>query len=139
MENSIIEPDKGGYPFKIKYVIQVMFGIFIFILAKFLLKEDFFPFFKWWFVLLLLGIIFLPMTQKLFRFFHDNGYLFSKTVGLALTGYLMWFLSSLRIMKFNSLSCVIAGLLFLCINAFLFIKTKEEAKIPWLHRIKLQQ
>lgn len=128
MENSITAPDEGGYPFKIKYVIQIMIGIFIFIFAKFLLGEDFIPFFKWWFVLLLLGVIFLPMTQKIFRLFHDNGYLFSKTMGIALSGYLMWFLSSLKIMKFSSLNCIIVVILFLCINIVLLYTTKEENK-----------
>ena len=126
--DSVTAPKKGEYRFKIKYITQVMLTIFIFVFGKFLLKKDFHSFFQWWFVLLVLGMVFLPIAQKIFGSFHDNGYLFSKTLGLALTGYLMWFLSSLKLMKFNSLSCVIVVMLFLGINIGLFLKTGSDKK-----------
>lgn len=78
------------------------------ILGKYLLKEDFGPFLQWWAVILLLGLIFQPLTSLLFRTFEDKGYLFSKTIGIAVTGYLMWLFSSLHLLKFTNTSCYIA-------------------------------
>ncbi len=113
---------------KIKYMIQFPILIILIILANLGLKDDFIPFMQWWLVLLLLGLIFLPLTQKIFSSYHDNGYLFSKTIGIAISGYLMWLASSIRIMKFSSLSCVIIVNLCLSVNLLIFFKSKKEEK-----------
>ena len=49
----------------------------------------------------ILGLIFMPLSGLLSL--SDKGYLFSKTIGIAVTGYLMWMLSTLRILKFQQL------------------------------------
>ena len=59
---------------------------------------------KWYLVLTLLGMSVLPITNTLFSKFHDNGYIFSKIIGLLFSSFLMWFLSSLKIMKFNTIN-----------------------------------
>lgn len=114
--------------FKIsKGVIPLILAI---ILAGYLLKNDFAPFMSWWFVLFLLGLIFLPLTNKIFYNFSDNGYLFAKTIGLALTGYLMWLLSTLRILKFTSISCVIVVVIALIINIIIYYVGKKDNNQP---------
>jgi YYY domain-containing protein len=97
-------------------------------MAKIFLKEDFKAFFQWWFVLLLLGITFLPLAQKIFFHFHDNGYLFAKTIGIALSGYLMWLLSSMKLLKFNTVSCILVILIGILFNAILLVRMKTEHK-----------
>lgn len=86
------------------------------ILEKLLLGEDLLPFMQWWFVILILGIMFLPLSGLLFSALPDKGYLFSKTIGIAVTGYLMWMLSALKIMKFTTVSCIISLGIGLIIN-----------------------
>lgn len=55
----------------------------------------------WWGCLFLLGLVVLPFTQCLFEDFRDRGYLFGKTIGLALVAYPVWLLSSLRLVPFR--------------------------------------
>lgn len=86
----------------IKYVASILlFGIIFYIAYK-LLGEDVKPFAQWWFTLLVLGIVFYPMAGIVFKKFHDGGWLFSKTIGLAISGWLLWFLSSLKLFRFTS-------------------------------------
>lgn len=111
----------------ILYTVLIIALMFItFLVGHMLLGEDFTSFFKWWAVLFLIGMVFLPMSGKVFQGFHDNGYLFSKTIGIALTGYLVWLLSSLRILKFTSASCVIVLIILLAVNAVIIVRTKNR-------------
>ena len=89
--------------------------------GRILLQGDFIPFIKWWMTILVLGIIFLPLTNILFSKYHDRGYIFSKTLGIAITGYIMWFFASLRIMKFTTSSCIIAVIIASIINGLILI------------------
>ena len=54
----------------------------------------------WWLTLMGIGLIFLPLTKKLFSNFFDQGYLFSKVFGVAISSYLVWLLASLKILPF---------------------------------------
>ncbi len=130
MENNMVAAIHGNRNTLIKYIMQVMLAILFLILAKLLLKGDFPSFFKWWMVLFLLGLAFLPLTRKMFSSFHDNGYLFSKVMGLAVSGYFMWLVSSVRLMKFTSLSCVIIVTAGILVNIVIFVKTKKPENKP---------
>ncbi len=103
-------------------------AVSLIILGKYLLQKDFGPFLQWWAVILMLGLIFMPLTGNLFRTFEDKGYLFSKTIGIAVTGYLMWLLSSLRILKFTESSCLIAIGLGLLINLAIVLIPKWNSR-----------
>lgn len=66
---------------------------------------------KWWACIFLIGTIFLPDICMAFENFFDNGYLFSKTIGIALTSYAVWLVSSLRIAPFERTTIVMLLLL----------------------------
>lgn len=110
-----------------KKIAHLIIAICLMIFAYFLLRGDLLPFLQWWLLVLLLGISYMPLTSKIFETFHDQGYLFSKVIGIAITGYLMWLLSSLRILKFTQVSCVIALVLGLLLNLVLFLIRKKYA------------
>ena len=74
--------------------------------------EDFSVMLTWWIALMIIGLIFQPVTIILFNRFHDNGWMFSKTIGIAAGAWLLWFLSSFKILKFTQLNCYIV--LFVC-------------------------
>lgn len=118
--------------FKLKYITLYVLNVLLLIVGGILLKEDFFSFFRWWLSVLVLGILFLPLTRKMFSSFHDGGYLFSKVIGIALSGYLMWLLSSLKILKFTEASCYIVLTGCLIFNGFLFLKSKKEEKMTFI-------
>lgn len=48
------------------------------------------PFLKWWLIAQIFGLAALPLTHRVFRHLHDQGYAFSKAVGLLLVSYLLW-------------------------------------------------
>lgn len=55
-----------------------------------LLGQDSGVFLKWWLMALILGIGFYPLTGRLFASFADKGWLFSKAIGAAVSGFLAW-------------------------------------------------
>lgn len=110
--------------------IYTIAAAFLMVFAKYLLGADFKPFLQWWAAIFYLGIIFLPLSFVLFSSLRDKGYLFSKTIGIAVTGYLMWLFSSLHILKFTDASCIISVAVGLCINILiLFLLRKKHSDI----------
>ena len=65
------------------------------------MASDLFLIFQWYFYLLVIGAIFLPIVLKVFKGFYDKGYLFSKAIGIALSSYIVWLLSSFRVAPFS--------------------------------------
>ena len=57
------------------------------------LKENYAFYLKWYFVLLLAGTIFYPISMHLFQNFKDKGWNFSKVLGFVIPGITFWFLS----------------------------------------------
>jgi len=110
----------------------------------FLLGEDMLPFLQWWFAVFCLGIIFMPLSGLLFNRLYDRGYLFSKTMGIAISGYIMWMLSALKIMRFTTASCIIAAGTGLVINIIILLylrikfKSAKRFTAQYLNREKLR-
>ena len=111
---------KNTNQFDVMPVVQsivLMFGYLgVMLLGKMLLKEEFGQVLKWWMTLLLLGVSCLPLSNLLFSGFHDGGFLFSKSIGLALSGWLLWALSSLHVLKFTRTNCILIVVLVFVIN-----------------------
>jgi len=87
-------------------------------LAYLLLRADMLPTIIWWLSLFLIGLIFLPVTEKIFSRFFDKGYLFSKIIGLVILTFILWILSSLKILPFYQISIFV--LLVLAIGVIWF-------------------
>lgn len=73
----------------------------------------------WWFTLFLIGLVFLPLTNKLFGNFFDKGYLFSKVIGLALSSYFVWNLSSQHLIRFSQSNILITLIILTALINFL--------------------
>jgi YYY domain-containing protein len=112
----------------LKKAIYLLITIILIVIGNILLQSDFTPFLQWWITITCIGIIFLPITTLVFGRFHDKGYLFSKPIGLAITGYVMWFLSSLHILKFTALSCIICAGIGLIANGIILVLRKNYQK-----------
>ena len=86
--------------------------------------------FSWWFTILVLGISCMPLTMLVFRRFDDRGWLFSKSIGIMLVGWIMFVLSSAHMLKFMQGACIglIAVVLALNVALFIFGKQKELLK-----------
>ncbi len=117
-----------GKAFRMKKLIYFVISVLLFIAGKFLLQSDYISFLQWWAVIAGLGLSFLPFTYVLFHNFHDKGYLFSKVFGIAIASYLMWLSSSIRLMKFTRLSCILCVVVGLLFNAVLFFWLQKKIR-----------
>lgn len=119
---------------KIIYLIMAVILVFI---GKLLMPGDYTAFLQWWVTIAGIGIIFLPLTSLLFQSFHDKGYLFSKAIGIAVVGYLMWLLSSLRFMKFTTLSCILCVIFGAILNGGVLLWQNKRRAEPVNYRALL--
>lgn len=84
---------------------------------------DFFYLLRWFFVLFLIGIAFLPLTIRLFNNFSDKGYIFSKILGVAIVSYSIFILCLIKVIKFSEVSIFVILLIFFILNYFKNTKT----------------
>lgn len=95
-----------------------------------LLGSDNQVFLIWWLMTVVLGVGFLPLTQVLFDAFTDKGWLFSKAIGIAVAGFLVWAGVCAGFLKFNTTICIavtVAASILCWIAAW---KCKVKISIP---------
>ncbi len=89
---------------------------------------------KFWLVLFIIGILFLPITTKIFRGFFDKGYIFSKILGVIILSYTLFLFSTTYILPFNTLSILLIFIIYLVALLFSY-----GLKIPKLPEKKLRR
>lgn len=55
----------------------------------------------WWMAVAIVGAAAWPLTRRLFRSWHDQGYLMSKAVGMALVTFVVYMLGIFKVVSFN--------------------------------------
>lgn len=95
-------------------------------ISAFLLKWDVITFWIWWMLLGLLGMIFMPVTGRIFSRFQDKGWMFSKVLAVAVCGYLTWLLVSLKILKFTSPVCIAVTVACAVVCVILFFREEKK-------------
>jgi len=90
----------------------------------------------WWLYLFGVGLIFFPLTKRIFQSFFDQGYLFSKVFGLLFSSYLVWLLASFKILPFYRQTIFWALFLGAIANFWLWKKQKNfpeksKEKLPF--------
>ena len=97
--------------------------------------SDFTFIISWWFLILILGLICLPLTFTLFKKFWDKGYVFSKTICIIVLTYLIFICGAFKILTFTNLNLFLIILLILFLNCLIlknrksflsFLKTIKE-------------
>ena len=81
--------------------------------------------FFWWIALFLIGIGFLPLTLRIFRGFPDRGWLFAKTIGLFLSGALLFAFAAAGLLPFSDKLVLLA---VIAISVVLWIVGISSAK-----------
>ena len=115
------------------YLIKIAPVVLLAGTAYWLLGSDFFTFLTWWEMLFLLGLVFMPVTSRMFQGFDDNGWMFSKVLAVAVCGYVQWLLACLKITPFTGITCVILTI-SCCLGSLLYgIKCKNRLpdSLPW--------
>jgi uncharacterized membrane protein len=64
----------------------------------------------WWLMIQFIGWLALPIAFHVFRWLPDRGYSFAKSIGLLLTGYIIWLGASTQLLR-NDLGGVYGSLL----------------------------
>lgn len=70
----------------------------------------------WWFLLLIIGAGFMPLSAVVFRRFEDRGWMFSKMIGFLIAGWALWALTVAGITEFTGVNAVSAVLLLSVAN-----------------------
>src|SRR3989344_593560 len=91
---------------------------------------------QWYIMLALLGLIFLPLTKRLFPNFIDGGYAFAKTIGILILTYLTLVTGTFHILTFSFPSLIILilisfGLSFFSLR-YIPLADKNQRLLPWL-------
>jgi uncharacterized membrane protein len=81
-------------------------AVLLTVLSAYLLGGDVWTFWTWWLLALFMGMVAMPVTGRLFGGFEDRGWLFSKVLAIAVTGFLTWLLVAVEILSFTAAVCV---------------------------------
>jgi uncharacterized membrane protein len=74
---------------------------------------DFWLVVRWWGVLFLVGAVAFSLTKRLFVGWFDEGYFFSKAVGMAVVTWIVYAMGTVRILPFSTVSILVAlGVVF---------------------------
>ncbi len=87
----------------------------------------------WWFVMALLGWIAWPYAFGIFRPLRDRGYLFSRSLGWLVSGWLLWWMASLGWMQ-NSVRGAWSVVLLLGIGGALLAYRQRQSLGRYLRR-----
>ena len=77
----------------------------VFVIWAIILKNEFLYVLVWWAVLLFIGLMYYPLSNLLFSSFTDRGFILSKAIGLAISSYILWVLSFMKVLPVSRLAC----------------------------------
>jgi len=97
---------------------------------------DFIFILQWWFVIFVIGVLFIPFTQKIFSNFFDRGYIFSKILGIAVASYAIFLLGILHTAPFSFLTSVLVLIFFGVLNFAFIIQKKNDGLKNFLMILK---
>ncbi|MBR6231158.1 MAG: hypothetical protein IKR00_04390 [Lachnospiraceae bacterium] len=112
-----------------KNAVVISIGCAGLLIAGFLLlKSDYSTFLTWWLAVLVIGLAFLPLTSLFFKSFADRGWIFSKVLGIAAGGYLMFALCAAGAVPFNGSMCILCVLIaaVICFCASFLIARRKR-------------
>ena len=89
---------------------------------------------KFWLILFLLGVLFLPLTTRIFFPLFDRGYIFSKVIGIIILSYILFILGIARILPFNFISILLLIIIYAVVLIFI-----NGFKLPKLPERKLRR
>ena len=108
-----------------KTIIRVIPAALLVALSAFLLRGDVWTFWTWYLLAAVLGVVGMAVPGRLFRGFADKGWMFSKVVSITITGFLTWFLVSIKLLKFTTVTCVGITVVFGIVCILLYEKQRK--------------
>ncbi|MDY6916495.1 MAG: DUF2298 domain-containing protein [Chloroflexota bacterium] len=86
---------------------------------------------SWWVALEVIGLVTFPLVARLCGGLNDRGYAITKLVGLVFLTYLVWVLSSLRLLSFGYASILIGFALLAAFSLFVGRHNLKLRDWPW--------
>lgn len=86
--------------------IKVIPAVLLVALSRVLLKGDVWTFWTWYLLAAVLGFLGMSVTGRMFRRFDDKGWVFSKVLSIAVTGFVTWLLVTAGILPFTTATCI---------------------------------
>ena len=80
----------------------------------------------WWLILFFVGVAFFPLGRRLFKKFSDSGWALSKVLGLALTTFVFFVFSSLKVLPISQGSVFIVILAIFVLSLLIYRKNRKE-------------
>lgn len=81
---------------------------------------------NWYFYIFILGLVFIPITKKIFqRFSLDFGYPFAKVLAIIFISYTAYILGILKILPFSRINFFLIISIFALINFLIFFRNKK--------------
>ncbi|MFQ6013924.1 MAG: DUF2298 domain-containing protein [Anaerolineae bacterium] len=87
------------------------------------------PFFSWWLIIEILGLVGLPIVLRLFRHLPDKGYAFAKPLGLLLTSYIFWLLVTFGFL-FNTRPAIIFCMVLVALTSLYLLARDGTIALP---------
>ena len=87
---------------------------------------DLFFIFKWYLLIFITGILFLPLSFRILPAFLDKGYIFSKVLGIGILSYLIFLLGFSHVFSFTRFNSV---LILAILGALIWITISIKGKI----------
>lgn len=100
-------------------------------LSAYLLKGDVLTFWTWYLMAGVLGLVGMPIAGMLFKEFEDKGWIFSKVLSIAAVGFLTWFLVTIKILRFRTVSCILVCVIWVVL-CFLLLHRQTKKGIECL-------
>lgn len=111
-----------------KKTVVIILGFVLSISLGFItIGEDVSIIIRWFLGLFVMGMAALPLNMLVFKPLGKDGYYYTKVLGVAVSGYIMWLLSSLKLIPFNERNSYISVVLLLILGyACLIVTTKSK-------------
>ena len=109
-----------------KWGVKTLLALILIGISAFALKSDVWVFWTWWLMAGVMGLAGMPLTGRLFKGFADKGWLFSKVIFIAISGFVTWFLVSVKILEFSTAACIGQG--WWILKFFPILKTRSQSQ-----------
>ena len=118
-----------------KQIFKIIPALLLVALSAFLLQGDVWTFWTWYLLALVLGVVAMPLTGRLFRRFQDRGWMFSKVTAIAVSGFLTWFLVAVKLIPFTTVTCIVVTLVCAAVSLILYCREQKAGFecIPFAH------
>lgn len=109
-----------------KWGVKILLALILIGISAFALKSDVWVFWTWWLMAGVMGLAGMPLTGRLFKGFADKGWLFSKVIFIAISGFVTWFLVSVKILEFSTAACIGVCVVLAAGSFFLFLRQTKK-------------